>query len=78
MADFTFPLMISGTWLIATLASFILGISKSGIKGISIVIVTLLALAFGARASTGILLPLLVVGDAFAVIYSYWDHCESC
>ncbi|WP_236979098.1 sulfite exporter TauE/SafE family protein [Membranihabitans maritimus] len=75
MADFTFPLMISGTWLIATLASFILGISKSGIKGISIVIVTLLALAFGARASTGILLPLLVVGDAFAVIY-YNRHTQ--
>lgn len=63
------------TWAIALTAAFILGISKAGIKGIAVIIVTLMALAFGARESTGILLPLLVAGDAFAVIY-YHRHAQ--
>lgn len=50
-------------------AIFVLGVSKAGIKGIAIINVTLMALAFGARESTGLLVPLLVVGDIFAVIY---------
>ena len=57
------------TWALALTAAFVLGISKAGIKGIAVIIVTLMALAFGARESTGILLTLLVAGDLFAVIY---------
>lgn len=56
-------------------ASFIVGLSKSGIKGISIIIVALLVFVFGAKASTGILLPMLIVGDIFAVIY-YHSHAQ--
>lgn len=56
-------------WVIAATAAFILGISKAGIKGIEIIIVTMMALAFGARESTGVLVPLLIIGDIFAVIY---------
>lgn len=62
-------------WALALTAAFVLGISKSGIKGIAIIIVTFMALAFGAKESTGILLPLLVVGDIFAVIY-YNRHTQ--
>ncbi|MEC7755642.1 sulfite exporter TauE/SafE family protein [Roseivirga sp. UBA1976] len=58
-----------------TTAAFVLGLSKSGIKGISIIIVALMALVFEARASTGILLPMLIVGDVFAVIY-YNRHAQ--
>lgn len=57
------------SWILAATAAFILGISKSGIKGIEIIIVTMMALAFGAKESTGLLVPLLVIGDIFAVIY---------
>lgn len=57
------------TWILAIGAAFVLGISKAGIKGIAIIIVTVMALAFGARESTGLLVPLLVVGDIFAVVY---------
>ena len=57
------------SWVLAACAALILGISKAGIKGIAIIIVTMMALAFGARESTGLLVPLLVVGDIFAVIY---------
>ena len=41
----------------------------------SIFNVTLMALAFGARESTGIFIPLLLVGDIFAVIY-YNRHAQ--
>lgn len=57
------------------LAAFILGLSKSGIKGISVIIVAMLVFVFGAKTSTGILLPMLIVGDIFAVIY-YHRHTQ--
>jgi len=67
---------ISNTaWLAAFIAAIILGISKSGIKGIGIIIVTLMAIAFGAKRSTGLIVPLLIVGDIFAVIY-YNRHTQ--
>lgn len=54
---------------IAFLAAFLLGISKSGVKGLGIFVVTLMALAFDSRSSTGIIMPMLIFGDIFAVIY---------
>ncbi|MBU2906798.1 sulfite exporter TauE/SafE family protein [Arenibacter algicola] len=62
-------------WALALTAAFVIGISKAGIKGIAIINVTLMALAFGAKESTGLIVPLLVVGDAFAVIY-YNRHAQ--
>lgn len=62
-------------WLTLFSAAFILGLSKSGIKGISIIIVAMLVFVFGAKPSTGILLPMLIVGDIFAVIY-YHRHAQ--
>lgn len=56
-------------WICALAAGFFLGLAKSGIKGISVLIVTLMALAFGSKASTGVVLPLLIAGDIFAVSY---------
>ncbi len=60
---------------ILSLAGFILGLSKSGIKGISVIIVAMLVFIFDAKSSTGILLPMLIVGDIFAVIY-YSRHAQ--
>ncbi len=57
------------------MAAFILGLSKSGLKGMGIVIVTLMALVHGAKASTGILLPLLIFADILAVTY-YNRHAQ--
>ncbi|MCE7991233.1 MAG: sulfite exporter TauE/SafE family protein [Roseivirga sp.] len=62
-------------WISIIGSAFVLGLSKSGIKGISIIIVALMVLVFGAKASTGILLPMLLVGDIFAVIY-YNRHAQ--
>ena len=55
--------------LISILASIIVGISKAGVKGIGVFFVILLAYAHEPKISTGILLPLLIVGDLFAIIY---------
>ncbi len=52
-----------------------MGTSKAGLKGLATFNVTLLALAFGARMSTGLIIPLLIVGDIFAVIY-YNRHTQ--
>ena len=57
------------SFIFAFLAAFILGISKAGVKGIAVLIVTLMALAFGGKSSTGMLMPLLIVGDVFAITY---------
>jgi len=63
------------SWILAIIASIILGISKAGLKGIAIIIITLFALAFGARESTGLIVPLLIAGDIFAVLY-YNRHTQ--
>ncbi len=60
-------------YALSALAAMLIGISKSGIKGIGVIIVTLMAIVYGAKASTGIVLPLLIVGDICAVIY-YKKH----
>ena len=61
--------MLSPTFLFAALGAFLLGIAKSGVKGIAVFIVILFVYAFEAKASTGILLPLLIGGDIFAILY---------
>lgn len=62
-------------WTAIGFAVFLLGLSKSGIKGIGIIIVIILAFVFGEKASTGILLPMLICADIFAVIY-YIKHVK--
>ena len=56
--------------MVAGSAAFVIGLSKTGIPGLGILAVTLLAIAMGdAKVSVGAMLPLLLVGDVFAVIY---------
>ena len=65
-------------WLIAALAAFSVGLSKSGFAGIGILPVILMAEIMPARESTGALLPMLIVGDIFAVLafkkHAQWNH----
>jgi len=62
-------------WVLIFLASFIIGLSKAGLKGIDMMNVTIMAIVFGGKASTGIVLPLLCAADVLAVIY-YNRHAE--
>src|SRR5689334_24324711 len=65
-------------WLLIAAAAFIIGLSKAGIKGIDMMNVTIMAIVFGGKASTGIVLPLLCITDIMAVIYynrhAQWKH----
>ena len=54
-------------WLLAIIAALGIGMSKSGLAGMSLVQVLIFAFLFGARESTGVLLPMLLVGDVCAV-----------
>ncbi len=54
---------------ILLLAALMTGMTKTGISGLGLVSVPLLAIAFGAKESTGILLPILIMADVYAVIY---------
>jgi uncharacterized membrane protein YfcA len=58
--------------------AFILGLAKAGLRGIDMLNVTLMALVFGGKASTGIVLPLLCAADIAAVFYynrhAQWKH----
>ncbi len=65
-------------WSLILLAAFIIGLSKAGLKGIDMMNVTIMAIVFGGKASTGIVLPLLCITDILAVIYynrhAQWPH----
>lgn len=54
---------------IAVTAAFLIGFSKGGMKGISVLYITLMAVVIGAKNSTGIILAFLMLGDLMAVIY---------
>lgn len=54
-------------WTLSSLSGAVVGLSKTGIPGLGLIFVPLMALAFGAKASTGVLLPMLSMGDVFAV-----------
>ena len=65
-------------WAILMICAFFVGVSKTGIPGISIINVPLLAMIFVAKGSTGLLLPLLAAADLVAVAWyrrhAQWKH----
>jgi len=62
-------------WILALLGAFIIGMGKAGLKGLDMLSVTLMAMVFGGKGSTGVVLPLLCVADIAAVIY-YKRHVK--
>jgi uncharacterized membrane protein YfcA len=54
-------------WLLAVLGAISMGLSKAGFSGTSLLHVLIFAFIFGARASSGIVLPMLIAADVFAV-----------
>jgi len=67
-------------WILAFLAAASMGISKGGLAGLSLLHVTIFAFLFGARDSTGIVLPMLIDGDICAVTalhqHARWDYVK--
>ena len=70
------PLAVSWPVWFATLGiAFMAGVSKSGLKGLIMIGIPILAGLYGAKQSTGILLPFLIFGDIMA-IHLYFKHAN--
>jgi hypothetical protein len=65
-------------WLLAALAALFIGLAKSGLPAFGLLPVVLMAEVFPARESTGLVLPMLICGDIFAVLiyrrHAVWSH----
>ena len=64
--------------LLGLVAALFVGLTKTGVPGLGILIVPLMAMLFPAKQSVGALLLMLIVGDMFAVTYyrkyTQWDR----
>jgi uncharacterized membrane protein YfcA len=60
-------------WALAALAALCIGLSKTGFSGVSLINIAIMAEILPARASTGVVLPMLVLADGFA-IRSFRQH----
>lgn len=56
-------------WTILALTALCIGMSKTGVQGLMLLAVPYMAMAFGAKESTGVILPMLCMADIIAVIY---------
>ena len=57
------------------LAAFLIGMAKTGVSGAAMFAVPILAVIFGGKVSTGLMLPMLIMADLFAVTY-YHRHAN--
>lgn len=69
MTDFSAWIQSPSDWGVLFLSAVLIGISKTGIQGISMLAVPLMAIVFGAKPSTGLILPMLCLADLLAVLY---------
>lgn len=64
-------------WLVGALAALLIGFSKTGVPGVGILVVPLMAMVFPGRVSIGATVVLLIAADLFAVTwyrqYTRWD-----
>ncbi len=67
--------MTTHDWLLGGLAAFLVGFSKTGVPGLGILIVPLMAVVFPAKLSVGAVLVMLIVGDVFGVAF-YRRHAQ--
>jgi hypothetical protein len=65
-------------WVVIASSAVVVGMSKTGMPGLGILPVPMMALAFSSRESTGLLLGVLILADLFAVTYhrrnARWRH----
>jgi len=55
-------------WILVLVAALCIGLSKSGLAGLGMITILLMAEVMPARESTGTVLPLLICGDVLAVL----------
>jgi uncharacterized membrane protein YfcA len=61
--------------VLAVVTAILVGVAKTGVSGMAILVVPLIAMVFPAKESVGALLPMLIAGDILAVIY-YRQHAQ--
>ncbi|MEU9887620.1 sulfite exporter TauE/SafE family protein [Sphaerisporangium sp. NPDC051011] len=69
------PSLDLAQWAILVFSLVLVGFSKTGVSGTGTVAIALFALVLPTKSSTGVLLPLLLVGDIVAVA-SYRRHAD--
>jgi uncharacterized membrane protein YfcA len=63
-------------WVFAALGAFMVGVSKAGITGLSILSIALFNHVFpSSKQASGLVLPLLIFGD-FVAVFSYRKHTQ--
>jgi len=64
--------------VLLALSGLLIGMAKTGLSGFGMMVVPILANAFGGRPSVGLLLPILIFADVFAVTWynrhAQWKH----
>jgi uncharacterized membrane protein YfcA len=75
MQDFVPYNLTAFQWILAILCGMIIGMSKTGISGAGLIAIPVLAGIFGGRISVGLLLPMLIIADLFAVKF-YNRHAD--
>lgn len=63
------------TWFLFIMCGILIGITKTGLSGAGLVLVPIMASVFGGKLSVGIVLPMLIFADLFAVNY-YHRHAN--
>jgi len=58
-----------GFLLLFFVVALVAGMAKAGLSGLGLAIIPVMALIFGAKESTGVILPMLITADIMAVIY---------
>ena len=65
-------------WALLIAGAFVVGLAKTGIAGLGILFVAVINLAIPARQATGVILPMLILGDVFGVLiyrrHTEWRH----
>lgn len=62
-------------WVVAAFSAMVVGVSKAGLPGVGTLAIPLFAAIMPAKASTGFILPMLIVGDIIGVSY-YHRHAD--
>lgn len=58
-------------WILFASCSFLIGMAKGGVPGVSMISIPIFAAIFGGKMGTGIMLPILLVADTLAVLHYY-------
>ncbi len=65
-------------WWVMIICAILIGFTKTSFAAIGTIVVPIMALAFGAKPSTGLLLPILCLADLGAIVYyrrsCSWPH----